>query len=603
MTPLARLRSVFWDLRPVWRRPARRLRRVLSLLAYRLRHLAGADLPPRVVTSLVPDDEVFPHPAIAVRLPDGDPSQGLAQQTETSWSWASDDGRAPYLLLAEGDTGTWPPTLIESLLLTAAALPLSFFTSGRAAAAGSHSGPSTVLGSANDNPQNPPVLALQLTDSSPPSSDILGRAIPHITNEVAQASPADHGVFRSQGPWYLRGNLPNGGLHHQTVRNPATVLGRLPAMAGPRTALFVLPFLAVGGAERLLFDLLLGWQGRYRLLVVTLEPHRAELGQTVDRCRQLTPHVYTLGDWLPREAHAGAISHLLRRYQVEVLVSWNGTVEFYDRVASWRRQFPKLRICHQLYNHRGGWIERVTRRLSATLDVHLAVNQHIAQALVEHGAAEQNVTVVHHGVAVPPLPDGAQRQAERRRCRYLLGLPQDAVVVGTFIRLHAQKRPLDVVEVARRLAPHGVHFLLAGGGPLDTALDQELARAPLPNFTRLPLQSDVETLYSAVDLCLSTSSYEGLPIFLMDGLARALPCVATAVGEIPELLAHGGGVLVEHPGDLDALAQGVLSLVAEDHRQTEGQRGRKTVEEHFSLAQYRKRYEALLFPSQEETHG
>jgi glycosyltransferase involved in cell wall biosynthesis len=377
----------------------------------------------------------------------------------------------------------------------------------------------------------------------------------------------------------------------------------LPEIPGPRTALLLLPFLAVGGAERLLFDLMAGWQGRYRLLVVTLEPHLAHLGHTVDRCRELTSHVYTLGDWLPREAHCGAVAHLLRRYQVETLVSWNGTVEFFDRVAAWRRAFPRLHICQQLYNHEGGWMERVTPRNLAAVDLHLAVNHHIARVLADRGVAQEKIEVVHHGVAVPTPHTVTHRNAERRRCRGLLGLPHDALVVGSFIRLHPQKRPLDIVHVARRLAARGIHFLLAGGGPLDAALDRELAREPLSNFTRLPLQADVETLYGAIDLCLSTSSYEGLPVFLLDGLARGLPCVTTAVGEIPALLAKGGGVLVEQPGDLQALCDGMLSFLDETHRHAEGERGRATVRENFSLETFRNHYEALFFPPLKETDG
>lgn len=621
MNLLGRLRAAFWDARPLWRRPARRLRQRLSHLAYKLRAKVSRNVPPRVVTTLTPTEETFPHPALGIYGPPA-ALQHLSQQTETSWiplppsKTQSNEGPSPhYVLNLEGAPENWPPTLLESLLLTAAALPLPFLTTSQA----SPNSPDTArIDTARiDTARINPLLALRSPHLPSNPSKILGHTVPHITGEVPNPPTSQQtnrpqgpsggglpgGLFLSNGPWFLRGDTPNGSLLHQPVQNPAKTLQLQPEIPGPRTALFLLPFLAIGGAEHLLFDLLEGWRTNYRLLVVTLEPHRAHLGQTVDRCREFTPHVYTLGDWLPREAQAGAVAHLLRRYRVETLVSWNGTVEFYDQVATWRRDFPHLRICDQLYNHAGGWMERMTPRLFQTVDIHLAVNQHIAEVLEERGAAADHIAVVHHGVAVPPTLPTAERDAERRRCRDLLGLPQDAVIVGTFIRLHRQKRPLDLLRVARRLAPKGIHFLLAGGGPLDGAIDRELARSPLTNFTRLPLQRNVEPLYSAIDLCLSTSSYEGLPVFLLDGLARGLPCVATAVGEIPELLAHGGGVLVERPGDIDALAAGIESLLNADHRHAEGERGRTTVRNHFSLEGYRRRYEDLLFPPSEGSHA
>ncbi len=86
-------------------------------------------------------------------------------------------------------------------------------------------------------------------------------------------------------------------------------------------------------------------------------------------------------------------------------------------------------------------------------------------------------------------------------------------------------------------------------------------------------------------------------------LARGIPCVATAVGEIPELLCDGGGVLVERPGDLDALAAGLESLLDGERRSAEGRRGRATVAERFSLESYRGRYERWIFSPNGMTSG
>jgi len=82
----------------------------------------------------------------------------------------------------------------------------------------------------------------------------------------------------------------------------------------------------------------------------------------------------------------------------------------------------------------------------------------------------------------------------------------------------------------------------------------------------------------------------------LDGLAREIPCVATAVGEIPKLLHDGGGILVDRPGDIDALADALLSLEDPERRQSEGRRGRRTVEDRFGLDTYVKSYRRLLFP-------
>lgn len=583
------------------RRPLRFARRTVSVLLHRARVLSGRALPPRVVVAERPveGEPLQPGPAVVVRVADRAAGERwLAGQTETAASLGPAAG-ARFLLHLAGDPGRLPATHLEALLMVAAAGDLEWAVAGWSAPAGGRFGPS------GDLARDPEVAgsSLALLRLPAPScrqrSAVLGRAVPHVVSPARLAGTeavAVEGAALS-GPCHLRPGTRPGTVVSHRVTEVDGMLAALPETPGQRTVLFLLPYLAVGGAERLLFDLVEGLGRRCRTLVVTSEPHLERLGQTVDRARELTPHVYTLGDWLERPAHPGALRHLLRRYRVETLVSWNGTTLFFGHLRALRRRFPHLRVASQLYNHRGGWISHTSSAVVRDVDVHLAVNDRIAGALVERGVPRDRVVTVHHGVRLPPPAESDPGRAARRRERRAeLGLGDDAVVVGTFVRLHPQKRPLDVVAVARRLAGRGVRFLLVGGGPLEEEVDRELAERPCPNLTRVPMRPGVEDLYDAVDLCLLTSEYEGLPVFLLDGLARGIPCVATAVGEVPELLAEGGGVLVRRPGDIASLAAGVEALLGEGVRAREGTRGRDTVARRFSWERYVKRYADVLLP-------
>ncbi|MEE8524538.1 MAG: glycosyltransferase [Thermoanaerobaculia bacterium] len=614
---IRRLRGWLWDHSLIWRRPARRLKRTLSILRYRWRIWRGSDEPPRVIADLDPAaPPTVPYPAIAVdaespglpmvetmgytRPSLGDeeppPNHGTPAPPSRGAPDPQPNHEAAFWLAVDGDPADLPPTMAESLLLAAVAEDLPWCGVGWTAPAAGPYGPSGEIH--GEGLAMLLRLPRQRTAEDRRNCEVAGRVVGHVTDGARlPGRPRSFLPWVRSGPYLLRPNSPKVVRHR--VRDVSAALRELPPVPGPRTALFLLPFLAVGGAEKLLFDLLAGLRERYRLLVVTLEPHLDRRGQTVDECRALTPYVYTLGEWLPRAALAGALRYLLRRYQVESLVCWNGVTEFYDQVAALRPELPSLRILNQLYNHEGGWIEHYGPASIAAIDVHLAVNRRIADALEQaHGVAAERIALVHHGVEIPPAASASQRRERRDRSRQKLGLPADAVVAGTFVRLHPQKRPLDVLGLARRLADvrPELHFLLAGGGPLDGEIDRELERAPLPNVTRLPLQRDVDALYDATDLCLSTSSFEGLPVFLLESLARGIPCVATAVGDVPDLLRDGGGMLVERPGDLDALQAGIETLLDPDRRRREGLAGRATVERRFGLGPYRDRYERLIFP-------
>jgi len=575
-----RLQGLFWEVSPPARRQLRSLRRTLSLAVHRVRHLAIPGTPPRVV----------PVPAKAPAPRVSDPPVTLAR---TSHQLPD----ASFIAHGDGLQGL-PPNHVEAMLLAAAAENLSWVAAGWSPPAPGRYGPSGSVLRDPETPESAHLLLHRPTSANTQRAPVVGRALPYITSAErcdGLAPIADHTL--AAGPYRIRPDMARAAVVECPWYPVDEVLAEMPAVDGPPTALFLLPFLAVGGAERLLFELMEGLRDRYRLLVVTTDPHQESFGQTVDRARELTPHVYTLGDWLPRDAAPPALRHLIRRWQVRTLVCWNGSVIFYDEVAALRQAFPQLRIVNQLFNHRGGWIEHFSASLIQAVDMQIAVNTPISRALVtQRGVPDDRVATIHHAVGSPEPRD----EGRRARLRRELGVDDDTVVVGTFIRMHPQKRPLDVIRLARRVTHDKVHFLLVGGGPLDDAVDREIARDPPPNLTRWPLQGDATPLYDAIDLCLMTSEFEGLPVFLLDGLARGIPCVATAVGDIPLLLRDGGGLVVDRPGDLDALATAIRTYLDSEHRQAEGERGRQTVATRFGLDRYVEAYESVIFPEPDD---
>lgn len=574
-----------------FRRRARAVRRELSVLKYRLKCALGSRDPAKIVSASNGGNSAINHPVVGIVAPPGVSSEQLTElmSSQTEMSWTQDPAaikHTPYLWCPGDAFDELEACHLESLILTAAAQDLDVVVGGWAAPEDQTARPHSL--------DQGSLTLLRRPAAEPSAGPVRGTQVSQITQETPEA-PVMPPTSRS-GNFMLNHLGESGAVIRLPLHNVDVRLAGIPEVPGPPTVLFLAPYLAVGGAENLLFDLIEGLTPEHRVLVATLDPHRKELGQTVDRCRQLTPHVYTLGDWIPREARIDALKHLLRRWCVKTLVSWNGTVDFYDHALQLKRCFPELRVLAQLYNHEGGWIDRMTPSLLTQLNGHLAINDRISRALVNRGAPPDRVFTVHHGVDVPSSISEEERAVRRRAKRVELGIPAEAMVVGTFIRLHPQKRPLDVVRLARRLRDSGFHFLLVGGGPEEERVDAEIESAPSANLHRLPLQTETTHLYDALDVCLLTSDYEGLPVFLLDGLAREIPCVATAVGEIPELLKDGGGILVETPGDLDSLADGLALLEDPDRRRLEGQRGRKTVEDHFGLHKYVSAYKDLIFP-------
>ena len=58
-------------------------------------------------------------------------------------------------------------------------------------------------------------------------------------------------------------------------------------------------------------------------------------------------------------------------------------------------------------------------------------------------------------------------------------------------------------------------------------------------------RNDMPSVYASLDVMVSSSRQEGLPMAILEGMASGLPLVATAVGEVPTVVVDGEtGVLV-----------------------------------------------------------
>jgi len=148
---------------------------------------------------------------------------------------------------------------------------------------------------------------------------------------------------------------------------------------------------------------------------------------------------------------------------------------------------------------------------------------------------------------------------ERLRMREDLDLGESFALL--FVgRLDAQKGIYELIDVVSRLALKDVdlRLLLVGSGE-DEEVRNTIGEFSLENQTIwVGKAEDVLPFYQCSDLFILFSYLEGIPLTLLEAMACELPCVATSVGGMPEVITNDvNGFLVE-PGDKEALENRVL---------------------------------------------
>lgn len=194
------------------------------------------------------------------------------------------------------------------------------------------------------------------------------------------------------------------------------------------------------------------------------------------------------------------------------------------------------------------------------------------------------------GFAMPP--------GVREQVRGDLGLPLDAPVVGSVMRLCDQKAPLDFVQAAALVARSrpDARFVVVGGGPLQERVTAAVREAGLTERVVLTGPSDqVPRLLAALDVFALSSLWEGLPIVYAEASAAALPCVGTAVDGAAEIIEPGVTGLLTPPANPQALAEGILQVLADPGAGRQmGENGRRKVREMgFAVPDVVAQYDAL----------
>lgn len=137
------------------------------------------------------------------------------------------------------------------------------------------------------------------------------------------------------------------------------------------------------------------------------------------------------------------------------------------------------------------------------------------------------------------------------------------LVIGTVGNLTTVKNHALLVRACRELRSRGlaVQVRVAGEGPLRTDLQTLIAQLGLRDaFELCGHVSDVPAFLRQLDVFVLPSSSEAHPNALLEAMASGLPCAATSVGGVGQVLQDGAcGLLVEKE-DVLALTEALEAL-------------------------------------------
>jgi glycosyltransferase involved in cell wall biosynthesis len=176
--------------------------------------------------------------------------------------------------------------------------------------------------------------------------------------------------------------------------------------------------------------------------------------------------------------------------------------------------------------------------------------------------------VVHSGFRLAQFREARPVPDWRRLLRLAPHMPKPPILL-MMAAFEPRKRHAEFIEVLPRITARfpDLRLILVGDGPCRAAVDAKIAALGLDGHViRTGYRRDPERLVALADLCLLTSSREGLPRVILQYLAAGKPCVTSDLPGLDEVIEDGRNAIIAPPGDMAATADCIADLLGDPAR-------------------------------------
>jgi glycosyltransferase involved in cell wall biosynthesis len=288
-----------------------------------------------------------------------------------------------------------------------------------------------------------------------------------------------------------------------------------------------------------------------------------------------------------------------RALRKRVVLQCEVTGEMSGEIYTWGTAFD-----HPFVRPLVGCSVRLRNTLLADADAFVTISTRTREEFLAAHFDPDRVKLLPHGIDLEAFRPASA--TERRELRGQLGLPQDALLVTFTGRLLRGKGVEVLVEAFGRLASRypAARLMLVGSGVGQVLSAEEALRARVRQAgleLRVSFAGRVENVADflrASDVYAFPSFFEALPLSLLEAAACGLPCVASRIGGVLDVLEDGrSGILVE-AGDANGLAAALGALFdLPDRRAALGAAARETAlrrfDERDNVARYRELFAEL----------
>lgn len=348
--------------------------------------------------------------------------------------------------------------------------------------------------------------------------------------------------------------------------------------------LHIIKSLGRGGAEMLLPETLkLHQQGTFEFHYIYFLPWKNQMVKEIQRAGGKV-HCISASNNLKLLSKYNTVEKYCRDEKIDLIhchLPWSG---FLGRIVHKRTNIPVIYTEHNIQERYHFATKYLNKASFNAQTIALGVSQDVTRSINENIKPQIPVKTVLNGVNTSRFTKNIE---SRIRIRKKYNIPDSAVVIGNIAVFREQKNLTGWLKAFNLVSQKnsGVYGILVGAGPKENEIVQLIQELKLEKRVFLVgLQTDTVSYFSAMDVFMMSSLFEGLPIALLEAMSMECAVVSTKAGGVVEVVRDGKDGLLCEVDDWNSLGGLTLNVVEDPIKMQELQKAaRKRVENSFSL--------------------
>ena len=281
---------------------------------------------------------------------------------------------------------------------------------------------------------------------------------------------------------------------------------------------------------------------------------------------------------------------VFRRHEVGVVHSHEFTMAAFGAVAARSLGLRHVITMHGNQQMTNSWKRRMALRVAFRLSHEVtAVSKDTRTHLVDTlGRSAESVRVIVNGVPV--------RTGSAEAVRKEFTLSTDTLLVLAVGGLHARKGHDVLIRALADLDQVPCwRLIIAGQGPeMDRLQGLAESEGVAERVELVGQREDIPDLQAAADIFVMPSLWEGLPLAVLEAMLAGTPVIASRISGIPEAIRDEEEGLLVPPGDVMALRQAMVRLMADETTRSRlAKKGQERALRDFTIRRMADDYEEL----------